>query len=104
MNVFPGVVADGVVSWTSFENVWPRSREMATWIFPFGWRPPPQNALNGSVVMYARTGFVPRSPVSKSTFGSVLFVQLGGISSVPTVVHSYPWTWLFEIGDPLRIV
>ncbi len=38
-NVFPGVVADGVVSCTAFENVWPRSRETATMIFPFPFAP-----------------------------------------------------------------
>src|SRR2546423_6621744 len=60
----------------------PMSSEYDTSISPFGCMPPCQNALNGSVVWYTRPC------VSQSTFGSVLFVQLGGMSCVPTVVHS----------------
>ena len=37
--MLPGVVADGVVSWTAFENVAPRSREIATMIFPLPFAP-----------------------------------------------------------------
>ena len=74
--------------WFPFVQSCPMLSEYDTSISPFGCRPPPQNALNGRVVWYARTGWVPSAPVSKSTFGSVLFVQLGGMSNVPTVVHS----------------
>src|ERR671935_1687739 len=81
-----------------FTQCAPMSSEYDTSISPFGCRPPSQNALKGSVVWYTRPW------VSQSTFGSVLFVQLGGMSCVPTVVHSYPCTWLFETGDPPRIV
>src|SRR5437660_2494834 len=76
-----------------FTQCAPMSSEYDTSISPFGCRPPSQNALNGRVVWYARTGSVPRAPVSKSTFGSVLFVQLGGMSWISvgggaSVVHS----------------
>jgi hypothetical protein len=41
--------------------------------------------------------------VSKSAFGSVLSVQLGGISWVPVEMQSYPCTWLLSTGTPARI-
>src|SRR2546422_4175011 len=42
--------------------------------------------LNGNIVWYTRPF------VSKSAFGSVELVQLGGISCVPVEMQSYPWT------------
>ena len=49
---------------------------------PLGCRPPSQKALKGRVVWYTRPF------VSKSAFGSVLFVQLGGIAWVPVETQS----------------
>lgn len=57
-----------------------------------------QYALNGRVTWYTRPW------VSNATLGSVLFVQLGGIACVPTVVHSYPCTGLLSAGRPDRNV
>src|SRR5215211_2686380 len=63
-----------------------------------GWMWFVHHGLNGSVSWYARPF------VSKSTVGSVLFIQLGGISCVPVDSHSYPWTMLFMTGVPFTIV
>src|SRR5215204_3931662 len=63
-----------------------------------GWMWFVHHGLNGSVSWYARP------LVSKSTVGSVLFIQLGGISCVPVDSHSYPWTMLFVTGVPFTIV
>jgi hypothetical protein len=71
----------------------PRSSLYATPIAPFGCRFA-QKALKGSVTWCAR-------PLeSNSTFGSVLFVQLGGMSCVPVEMQSYPVTKAFGPGLP----
>jgi hypothetical protein len=49
---------------------------------PFGCSPPSQKALNGRVVWYTRPW------VSKAALGSVLSVQLGGMSWVPVDTQS----------------
>src|SRR3954470_23261064 len=75
----------------------PRSSEYDRAMFEFGCRFT-QYALNGSVTWYTRPF------VSNATFGSVLFVQLGGMSCVPVEMQSYPCTWLVPAGVPFGMV
>src|SRR6266566_3904489 len=56
-----------------------------------------KNELNGSITWYTRPC------VSKSRFGSVVSVQLGGIACVPVLRQSYPWIWLLPDGAPFGI-
>src|SRR6266496_4130986 len=81
-----------------FTQVRPRSSLYETSISPSGWSfVASKNELNGSIVWYTRPC------VSKSTFGSVVSVQLGGMSCVPVERQSYPWIWLLLTGVPFTI-
>src|SRR6266536_2239554 len=77
----------------------PMSSEYETSMAPFGCSfVLSKKELNGSVVWYTRPW------VSNATFGSVFWVQLGGMSWVPVDTQSYPCTWLFATGVPFWIV
>src|SRR5437870_5880478 len=68
-----------------FTQCRPLSSLYDTSISPSGWSfVASKKELNGSIVWYTRPC------VSKSALGSVVSVQLGGISCVPVETQSYP--------------